>query len=288
MRAYWLSGESLYPIWNQLSYAEAPFLEWDWWSTQALPWGALLIEEKGSPVAALPLPVRDVGFFRLYRQPLSVPYLSFRLKQDLPDSCAERYRMVGHILSAVAGWIKQQKWSYIAGSLPSWWSYLPPLRGLSVRGWGSFVIRAGSFAPSKELLRKVRQSQSHPLHVLTPQVGFEWWKAHRPLGISPKFVLQLEPLMRLSEAWWVLGVGDPLQAVGIFLVGAKRVWYVAGAHVGGSQIGTRLIYEAIQWSQAQGKDFDFQGSTLPGVERFFRQFGGEWELRYYLSACRVW
>ncbi|WP_235299330.1 GNAT family N-acetyltransferase [Portibacter marinus] len=36
-----------------------------------------------------------------------------------------------------------------------------------------------------------------------------------------------------------------------------------------------LIWHAIKDSVAKGKDFDFEGSMLPGVERFFRGFGGE-------------
>jgi hypothetical protein len=37
-----------------------------------------------------------------------------------------------------------------------------------------------------------------------------------------------------------------------------------------------LIWEAIQWAQAQGlTTFDFEGSALPGVEEFFRGFGAQ-------------
>ncbi|GLR18887.1 hypothetical protein [Portibacter lacus] len=38
---------------------------------------------------------------------------------------------------------------------------------------------------------------------------------------------------------------------------------------------SKLIWEGIKESVEKGKDFDFEGSMLPGVEKFFRTFGGE-------------
>jgi len=39
----------------------------------------------------------------------------------------------------------------------------------------------------------------------------------------------------------------------------------------------QLIWKAIKDAVGKGKDFDFEGSMLPGVEKFFRSFGGKQE-----------
>lgn len=288
MKGIWLSGEALRAVWSQLLYSEEPFAEWVWWETQNLPWGAVVVEEKGTPVAAIPLAQRQIGPFHLYRQPLSIPHLPVLLREPLPSKPSERYRIIGHILSGFGAWARRKHLSYIAGSLSRTWSYLPPLSSFEVRGHGSFVLYPGELSPSRELLRKVRQASNLPLRLLSPLEGFEWWASHRPAGVSIKLVQQLRPLMKLRENWHVVGVGEPLQAIGLFLIGRQRVWYMAGAHKGQGQAGTRLLYEVITWAHEKGWEFDFQGSVIPSIERFFRQFGGRWERRYYISAWRIW
>lgn len=42
-----------------------------------------------------------------------------------------------------------------------------------------------------------------------------------------------------------------------------------------SGVIAKLIDHAIKMTIDEGKDFDFEGSMIPGVERFFRRFGGE-------------
>jgi hypothetical protein len=42
-----------------------------------------------------------------------------------------------------------------------------------------------------------------------------------------------------------------------------------------SRVGTILLERMIREAHGRGLDFDFEGSTLPGVERFMRSFGGE-------------
>jgi len=284
--AQWYDSTSLRDIWERLPYSEAPFTEWIWWEQQSLPWGAVVVSEE-KPIAAIPFAVRRIGPLRLYRQPLSVPELGIRLAKPLPLTLSEKYQTIARILRALREWIARTHLIYVGGALSAEWSYLPPLYGLTIRAHGSFILEPGTFAPDKDLLRKLRQAEALPVRILPPQEAFQWWVTHRPVGVSPKLQRHLAPLMSYETAWHALGVGEPLQAVGLFLQGVNRIWYIAGAHTPKSgQAGVRLLYEAIQWAHAQGKVFDFHGSVLPGVERFFRQFGGRWEVRYALAAWR--
>ena len=56
-----------------------------------------------------------------------------------------------------------------------------------------------------------------------------------------------------SSAWYLAGGGDP----------ALRK---SGAH-------SLILWEAIRYVSQYTDTFDFEGSMIPGVERFFREFG---------------
>jgi predicted transcriptional regulator len=112
-----------------------------------------------------------------------------------------------------------------------------------------------------------------------------FWQRHAPSAIYPKFRQQMERLTMGAFPWRLIGIGEPLQAVAFFLWGCARVWYFASAHhQSHPQAITKILAYAIMGAIAEGKTFDFMGSVLPGVERFFWQFGGTWETRYVLQT----
>lgn len=53
----------------------------------------------------------------------------------------------------------------------------------------------------------------------------------------------------------------------------------------GSRVGTILLERMIREAHGRGLDFDFEGSALPGVERFMRSFGGE--LRPMIRVVKI-
>lgn len=58
----------------------------------------------------------------------------------------------------------------------------------------------------------------------------------------------------------------------------KRAYYIGGGIAGNSRGGmSLLLWEAIKFTrETLGlSEFDFEGSTVPGIEVFFRSFGGE-------------
>jgi hypothetical protein len=52
-----------------------------------------------------------------------------------------------------------------------------------------------------------------------------------------------------------------------------------------SRVGTILLERMIREAHGRGLDFDFEGSALPGVERFMRSFGGE--LRPMIRVVKI-
>jgi hypothetical protein len=81
------------------------------------------------------------------------------------------------------------------------------------------------------------------------------------------------------------GQGQPAAAT-IMVWDNRRTYYLAGGIRSdlrkGSIANVLLVHRMICDAHEQGLDFDFEGSVLPGVERFFRSFGGELRPRYRL------
>lgn len=290
MKAYWLEGEALRSAWEALPSGEEPFADYSWWRWAGVPFGALGVEKEGDLQGLLPIAFRRVGWVRLYRQPLGIPWLPWVLKEPLPERRDLRYGYQARVLRAVGEWIQAQRWMYMAGAFSAAWDYLPPWYqgGVRLRLTGSFVLRPSEFFPSADLRRKVRQAASLLLREVSMAEALPVWAAHAPKGISSAFSQILHRLANGPFAWRAWCVGEPPEAVGIFLWGKSRVWYIAGTTLRQGQALTRLLYETIERAHREGKEFDFMGSVLPGVERFFRQFGGRWESRPFLSIWRVW
>ncbi|GIV24240.1 MAG: hypothetical protein KatS3mg025_1899 [Bacteroidia bacterium] len=286
MKAYWAEGCLLKQVWGSLPYAEEPFLAWEWWESLGLPWGAVVIEAGSTPQAAWPFAVRIVGPLRLHRHPLGMPWLSPRLYAPLTTD-AQR----APYLRVLVEHIQRTHRSLWAGSLSPAWSYLPPFAqaGLRLHADGSFVLAPGEFEPDRELRRKLRQAENLPISRIHPSEAFAFWEAHYPPGLKKRFVEVLRRLLRWPQPWQVLTVGHPPQAVGFFLIGEKRVWYIASARLPEAhpQAMTRLLSEAIHHTHAAQKTFDFSGSILPGIERFFLSFCPHWEKRYRFSTWRL-
>ena len=80
-----------------------------------------------------------------------------------------------------------------------------------------------------------------------------------------------------GEIWGGYDPQGRLHAVAFIVWQKQSAWYIAGGgdptlrHSGAHSL---VLWEAIQYVADFTDTFDFEGSMLPGVERFFRQFGG--------------
>lgn len=281
MKARWLEGPPLQQVWSSF-LVEEPFEAWQWWQAMQRPFGAVLIENQGEPMALWPLSLRRVGPWRAYRQPLGLPWSPLLLRLPAREGNLPPEEQAP-LLRALAAWIRAQP-AWVEGGLPPSWQYLPALRqeGLWPRVVGSFVLRPGTFTASAELRRKLRQAAGLSLGEVPAPQAWHLWYPHRPAGVPARFAELLGEWVRGPFPWRAWVVGQPPEGVGLFLWGKARVWYVAGAHWQPGQAFTRLLAHAIEEAAQEGKTFDFMGSYLPGVERFFRQFGGTWENRLWL------
>lgn len=90
-----------------------------------------------------------------------------------------------------------------------------------------------------------------------------------------------------STALWVAKKGDEVQAIVWQVWDADTAYYIMGSKnpaANNKKALTALLWHAIQHAIQLGKKaFDFEGSMDPGVEQFFRNFGGSRELYLVLK-----
>lgn len=99
---------------------------------------------------------------------------------------------------------------------------------------------------------------------------------------------------RDKTALWVARKDDEVQAILWHLWDEEYAYYLVGSknpEVKNNRAMTALIWHAITESKLmEKKSFDFEGSMDPGVEKFFRNFGGERTLYLVLQKNKslVW
>ena len=70
---------------------------------------------------------------------------------------------------------------------------------------------------------------------------------------------------------------DGVNAAILTVQDAHTTYYLLGGRAGSNTRNSTnlLIWQAIQDAAERGDDFDFEGSMIKGVHRFFQSFGGE-------------
>ncbi|QTN38764.1 GNAT family N-acetyltransferase [Cryomorphaceae bacterium] len=80
-----------------------------------------------------------------------------------------------------------------------------------------------------------------------------------------------------------------VHSAAMFLKDAQRVYYYKGGsdpELRESEAFSAVLYEGIRWSRELGLEFDFEGSMIEPVERFFRSWGAQRTVYYELRRFR--
>jgi len=86
------------------------------------------------------------------------------------------------------------------------------------------------------------------------------------------------------KVWTAYIKEEPVASV--FLVWDNRRAYYLGGGIKDNSHGTMslLLWKAIKFSKKRGlKIFDFEGSDVPSIEKYFREFGGKIQPVYYIE-----
>lgn len=272
-----------------------PIFSRDWWLDIVCGeanWDVLLIEQKGRVLAALPLyiPYRGIVSMPPYTQTMGPWFATpsgdtkyttlLGQRQAHCKTFLEALKAYSHFLQNfsyhITDWLpfywanyrQTTRYTYLLKDISNpdeiWENMSPNIRRNIVKATDKHHIMIKKGISIEDFLKVhtqtfERQNMSVPgdLHILENLITAcrqreqgDLWGAYDNEGRlhAGSFTVWQE-----SSAWYLAGGGNPELRD-------------SGAH-------SLLLWESIRQASAVSRQFDFEGSMLPGVERFFREFG---------------
>jgi hypothetical protein len=279
---------------NRPTRSGEPIFHQPWWLDAVAPgrWDAATVERGGRTVASLPFVVRGPRRLRVLSQPPLTPFLGpwvaqedgakydtalggqmelqALLERKLPPAVAFRQNFSASSMNCLpfiwAGYRAEIRYTYQLRDLSSeeaLWSGLAgnirreirkATRQLEVREvtdvdrfyqvWAKTFERQGAAAPDRRRLERIDAACAKRA---ARTILFACDEADRVHAVA-------YTVWDRSTAYYLMGGGDP--------------------HLRTSGASSLLLWEAIRRAAAVSQVFDFEGSMLRPVERFFRAFGG--------------
>lgn len=286
-----------YPDWDDLidRSPHGTVFHYSWWlQTTADEFTILVIRnERGAIVAGMPIPRERRPGLRLLRSPNLTPYLGpvFDLT-SIENTCDRLHfmRSNGEVLGRAINSFDSVR--YVAGASA------PDLQGFLWAGFRVYLAYTFRF-PATHTLDQVTEGMTRThLQKLTKALKLKLTvvrddgledliflnaKTFEKQGLKP--VCSAEFLKRLWHAahaqkkahLYVAKTGDGKSVAALLTVHDKRTTYqiVSGVNPEFREVpGAYLVlWNALQDTLPAGRDFDFEGSSLRGVECFYRRWG---------------
>jgi Acetyltransferase (GNAT) domain len=273
---------------------DEPIFHQPWWLDAVAPgrWDAVTVERGGRTVARLPFVVRGPRTFRVLTQPPLTPFLGPWIT---PEACAKDARALGDqmelqaLLEArlpAAAAFHQNFPSTVTTCLPFIWAgyraevrYTYRLEDLR----SERALWDGLAGNIRREIRKARRQLRVCVGSDVEQFHAVLAKTFRRQGLAAP---DRDRLARIDAACAQRGArtmlfacdeADRVHAVAYVVRDRRTAYYLMGG--GDPQLRTSgasslLLWEAIRQARNVASVFDFEGSMLRPVERFFRAFGG--------------
>lgn len=253
-------------------------------------WEAIIIEEKGSWRAALPFLPKTKWGIRYTLQPAFcqtwgplLPHFS-----DSYKDMSEQHRLLGELAQAVSSQGITQLYCH-----PSL-SYLLPFQHedfhASVRYTHQLALKTpqlqaeGFSSQARRKLRKGEKAQASPLVDISfsdfmELVDLNMKGGRDLLGGLKQGREKLATLSSLSSVQirGIQGADGQCMAAGLFGSWERVSYYLIGAqhpaHETSGYMYTLMAHAMAEAHRMGDQSFDFEGSMIPGIARFFRQFG---------------
>jgi hypothetical protein len=282
------------PLGGPTGWPDGPIFHQPWWLDAVAPrrWDAVAVERGGRTVAVLPFVVRGPRWFRVLSQPPLTPFLGPWIAQEegakydtsLGDQMELQSRLEAKLPAAAA--FHQNFSSRIINCLPFIWAgyraevrYTYLLDDLS----SEQALWDGLAGNIRREVRKARRRLEVREAADADRFYGVWAKTFERQGVAAPDRARFE---RLDAACAKRGTramlfacdeADRVHAVAYVVWDRRSAYYLMGG--GDPQLRTSgasslLVWEAISRARAASQVFDFEGSMLRPVERFFRAFGG--------------
>jgi hypothetical protein len=271
-----------------------PLFSQDWWLDAACGkanWDVLLIEENNRALAAWPLylPRPKIAIMPPCTQTLGVWFAPFSADTKYSSALEQRQEICKQLIDRLSVRVFQQNFSCaFTDWLPFYWA--------GYRQTTRYTYRLHDIKNTELLWKNTNQNlrrnikRAREQYAVTVRKGIpvddflkiqsQTFERQGKKNRQPEQVLR-----RLVDTCRARGQGDlwgGYDAEGQLHAAAFVAWqnhcacYLAGGGdplLRASGAHSLVLWEAIHFASGHTDTFDFEGSMLPGVERFFRQFG---------------
>jgi GNAT superfamily N-acetyltransferase len=262
-----------------------PFLQYAWLEASAPGWKAWEWSDSSGCVARMPVRIKKRLFWTAFRQPLFSMYwgICFRRNTDISTQ-KEIYKDAIVKLKASVHLLD------ICLSPMVTEIGLPEVEGVFYTRKPTYrlelndAIESGFSAATRRQIRKSERTgficQSSVQHKdvleifrLNPHI-----MSDIELQQFEKIIQRTSPKENL-KLWTIRTPEEKLVACGYFMFDASFCYYIAGAvhpEFRSSGVMSLLMFRVMEYAKSIGCScFDFEGSSIPGVARFFEGFGAQ-------------
>jgi Acetyltransferase (GNAT) domain len=271
-----------------------PIFHQPWWLEAVAPgqWDAVTVERGGRTVARLPFVVRGPRRLRVLTQPALTPFLGPWVDRQqgakYAKALGDEMELQAELAAALppAGAFRQNFSPTVSGCLPFLWA--------GFRAGVRYTYRLEHLGSEQELwaglsgnirreIRKARRQVEVREGLGVDRFHAVWSKTFARQGLAAPDRHRLE---RIEAACAGRGArhmlfacdeSDRVHAVAYLVWDRCTAYYLMGGgdpDLRTSGASSLLMWEAILRARSVTEVFDFEGSMLPPVERFFRAFGG--------------
>lgn len=272
-----------------------PIFSRDWWLDTVCgedKWEVLLIEEKGRILAAMPLYIPHQGIISMppYTQTMG-PWLAKESGDTKYNRALGKHQAIckefTNILKAyphflqnfhynITDWLpfywegykQTTRYTYLLNDIQNefllWENMSPNIRRNITKAKKKFGITIQKGIPIEDFL-KIQSLTFKRQHLAIPK--------------RQDILIQLITTCRKrnqGDLWGAYDNKGQLHAVAFIVWQENCAYYLAGGGdptLRNSGAHSLLLWECIRYVSQYTSKFDFEGSMIPGVERFFREFG---------------
>jgi len=267
----------------------------DWWldAVSDEQWDVALLEEGGTIKAAMPYrTVRKMGFKLLNMPTLTSgwgPWIKYPADQKYASRLSYEHQTITQLISQLPSFdYFNQRFRYtITNGLPYYW------KGFSLTTRYTYVIRDLQQLDkvwntmSSSARSQIRKAEKTVRVIITEDVTdlyrlsvslFKRQKEKIPYTLE--FLKKLDVACKEHQSGRIFLAVDENNRVqaSLYLVWDKQSAYYLGGGTDPEAVGgtfSLLMWKAIEYAATVTCEFNFEGSMLESVERFFRSFGPE-------------
>jgi hypothetical protein len=285
-----------------------------WWLDAVAPGRheVITVGKDGMTEAAWPLVDQPSRSGRVFGMPPLTPWLGILFSQHGTSSQPSRLAREKRLIEELAD--KLPRFGTMQSLFHPSFDYWLPLswKGFSQTTWYSHALTDLSSLESvwtgfeKNTRTAIRKAEGLGIEVEASSTVDDFWKLHQmaftrqgmraPYG--RELLERIDDVCDARECRRILLARAP---DGTVHAGAYIVWDEKSAYylLGGghpqhraSGAGALVVWEAIKWASEVTRAFDLEGSSVEGIERFFRSFGGfprpYYEITRVDSKLRRW